>query len=331
MKAICYKNTESIKPFWATPVHEDNQWGYAYETDTHFVHFYGTNHGLYVISTDMVMTEQKKGTLKDWATTICGAIDFKPMDTEVGQTVDSIWRPCLYYEDEINEALNIDKFEQRSCEQALRILIDKLDSLFWYIEPEGKGLEAYSHKTRELLILACTETENHLKALLKKANASPINGKTFTTKDYVKLCKKAHLTEYQLMLRNYDYGPVNPFLDWNKRQPTQSLPWYDAYNKTKHDRSNEFHVASLNNVIKAIAANIVLYIVRFGPFPLLHGTRTLSSIVNQIFNIMMVDSNVKTFYLPDLDLPSDLPKNLSIIRAHQSGYYKKWKINPLKI
>ena len=52
---------------------------------------------------------------------------------------------------------------------------------------------------------------------------------------------------------------------------------------------------------------------------------------NYYQNIYFYNSNVKTFYLPDLDLPSDLPKNLSIIHAHQSGYYKKWKINPLKI
>lgn len=57
---------------------------------------------------------------------------------------------------------------------------------------------------------------------------------------------------------------LEPFSQWNKVQPTQSLPWYDAYNKVKHDREGNFRLAQLSHALHAVAGVFVLTIAQFG-------------------------------------------------------------------
>lgn len=86
----------------------------------------------------------------------------------IGDTVENLWRPSLYYSNDIQIALNIDPYEQRSAEQALRVLVEKLDDILLYVEPSQSGLASYGHKSRELLILACTEVENLWTSIFQK-------------------------------------------------------------------------------------------------------------------------------------------------------------------
>ncbi|AZA89103.1 hypothetical protein EG349_19960 (plasmid) [Chryseobacterium shandongense] len=67
---------------------------------------------------------------------------------------------ALYYTNDIHQGLKTNESERRLSQQALKILLEKLDDLFLYIEPTESSMSTYSHKTRELLILACTEVEN---------------------------------------------------------------------------------------------------------------------------------------------------------------------------
>ena len=116
----------------------------------------------------------------------------------------------------------------RLAEQALLLLIQRLDELLHFIEPSPVTLQAYSHKARELLILSCTEVENAWKSYLRIANVPPARS-DFTTNDYVKLLVPLHLADYQISLPRYsDIQPIRPFLGWSAAQPTKSLPWYDA-------------------------------------------------------------------------------------------------------
>src|SRR3990172_9438069 len=191
------------------------------------------------------------------------------MQNEVGHTIECVWRPSLYFWEDTCSALKIDNKEQISQEQSIRLLIQQLDNLLLYIEPSPNGLECFSHKTRELLILACTEVENQWRSLLQRANIIPINKKDYTTKDYVKLSSKVYLNEFSITLRSISYSTkLRPFSKWNASNPTTSLEWYDAYNKTKHDRNKYFDKAKLEYIIDAIAANIALYAVRFSPISL---------------------------------------------------------------
>src|SRR6202035_1353110 len=103
-----------------------------------------------------------------------------------------------------------------------------------FIEPDKDGLQAYSHKTRELLILASTEVENYWKQYLILASVPPQPNGNFTTNQYVRLRDSLFLREFQVNLPRYaKVDAARPFMNWDVSNPTRSIRWYDAYNKTK--------------------------------------------------------------------------------------------------
>lgn len=329
MKAYTYKNTKTLIPNWETTTHLTQIYGFGYETDSHFVHFYGQKN-FYIISVGLTVIERKNGTYLDWINKRFGATDLEEMNLQPGETFESIWRPALHFYDDLKNGIKISEKEQRSQEQALRILIEKLDELLLFIEPSANGLKSYSHKIRELLILACTEVENQWRSLLQKANCLPINGRDFTTVDYVKILPVSHITEYEIGLKNFDtFVPSKPFSNWTQSSPTQSLPWYDAYNKTKHDRDLNFQLSQFQFAIDAVAANFILYCTRFSPLLLLNDTHTLSGLIKQIFEIKMINSDRKTFYLPNLSFPADTRSDCFVFDSKKAGFQQSWNVNKL--
>ena len=332
MTGITYKNTKTTLPRWETTVHNDFPRGYAYETDTHFVHMYGQNRGFYTISIGLTAIEKKDGTLTDWVTKVFGAQDIRPLKLEIGHAIDSVWRPSLYYYDDTFQALNVTATEMRFAEQALRLLIERLDDILLYIEPDAAGLNTYSHKTRELLILACTEVENFWKSYINKAGVTPINGRIFTTKDYVKLVDKLHLKDFEFGLKTYStVPPLRPFENWNSASPTASLPWYDAYNKTKHDRGTYFSQSTLLNCMNAVVANLIMHCVKFSPFPVFEQPNTFSTLINQHFEAKFLSCDPGTFYLHKIELPKNTREDLFILDPKQSKFTLPFVTGPLTL
>jgi hypothetical protein len=306
MSSLVYENTKFTVPGWV-PFNDKEPRGIAYETSTHFVHFYGKDFGLRVISAGLTVTEAKAkakaASLEDWIQDAFGATDILPSANEPGHTIEGVWRPGLYFEDELLQGLGVTSPELRLAEQSLLLLLQRLDEVLLFIEPSVQSLETYSHKTRELLILACTEVESSWKHYLRRAGVQePSNG--FTTKHYVRLKEPLFLEEFEVILPRYSSIPQQqPFSGWSATNPTTSLDWYNAYNKTKHDRTIHFASASLLNCLKATAANIVLFAVRFGPFRLFSGGGTLSAMFNQTFSIGLKQPNYQSFYAPLISLP----------------------------
>ncbi len=68
------------------------------------------------------------------------------MQLEVGNVIAAVWRPGLYYQSETLQALGGSETDVRSTEQALRMLVERLDELLLYVEPSANGLASYSHK-----------------------------------------------------------------------------------------------------------------------------------------------------------------------------------------
>jgi hypothetical protein len=298
VKGFVYRNTKSI--VWGD-VHQTQPRGMAYETATHFVHVYGKEDGLWVVSNGLTIAEIKKGTLHDWIISNFGATDVEECSNEVGETIQGVWRPGLYYADETLQGLGQTDAELKDAEQALLLLVQRLDELLLYIEPSSTTLDTYGHKTRELLILACTEIEAQWKYFMRLAGSSePPRG--FTTNDYVRLVEPLFLAELEVTLPRYKgVAPVRPFFGWDSNpSPTKTLPWYFSYNKTKHDRSAHFSEASLQRCIEAVAACFVLFSVRFGPYRLYHGAGTLAALFNGSFSIGLRNCNPTSFYIPEL-------------------------------
>lgn len=313
MYGISYTNTRNL-PGWANQLHLDHPLGYAYETPTHFVHFWGNNNGFYNIQVGLTTIEGKKGrNLEDWASQVFGAQNIQPMDViEIGHAVKGVWRPSLRFEDEISQALMVTSHEMRLAEQSLRLLLERLDEILLYIEPNAMALNTYSHKTRELLILASTEVENYWQSYITIAGSPPPqNGHVYNTRDYVKLADKLFLRDYEFKFKAYPHIPViAPFATWNTNNPTTSLTWYNAYNQTKHDRSTHFAEAKLEYCFSAVVACLVLQCVKFSPFPMFTGNSVFSSLINQHFDGRLIACSPKTCYIPLLNLQPNTKEEL---------------------
>lgn len=331
LRGIYYENTATNIPGWEPTLHEKVPFGYAYETNSHFVHFYGNREDFNLIAVGLTAIQGKVGTLNDWVQNVFGAINIQPLTNEVGHVIDGVWRPSLRFRDDIQTALNVDSFDRLSSGQALRNLITKLDELFLYIEPSFHGLQAHGHKCRELLILACTEVENHWVSLIKRSNLNNLTGR-YTTRDYVRLSDPCFLKEYKIRYKNhFGLRDFIPFLNWNAVNPTTSLGWYDAYNKTKHDRTTAFHYATLENVLDAIAACIVMYCVKYGPYDLTSDNTLLSGTINEHCTLSLESSDMSSYYIPQLTHPSNTVQNLMIYDSYRDKHNDAWVTNSLAL
>jgi hypothetical protein len=154
--------------------------------------------------------------------------------------------------------------EFTSAMQATRNLVRQMRDVFRCVEPASQNLAVFGHEIRQVLILACTEVEAAWKAVLR-ANAAKGDESSWATSRYVKLLKPLLLDEWEVALTWYpSLPPMRPFVGWASAKPTKSLPWYDNYNKVKHDRETSFECARLDTMITAVGAAIVLLASQFG-------------------------------------------------------------------
>ena len=140
-----------------------------------------------------------------------------------------------------------------SAQRQFELLCDDLNEIFTFVEPTENNSAVYSHRLRNLLIVAATEFEAQCVGVLTANNVQPL-GSFFNTRDYVRLLPIFQLEKYRFGLSMFSkYSAFKPFEDWSVQNPTGSLPWYHAYNKTKHNRESNFDVATLDNAIQAVA------------------------------------------------------------------------------
>jgi len=132
----------------------------------------------------------------------------------------------------------------RTTVRVARSLSRRLTDIFQVVDPARAHADVFGHELRQLLILACTEVESAWQSVLR-ANAYP--GDRWTTRDYVKLLAPMRLDHFAVRLVEAPaYGEIRPFRDWSAANPTASLPWYGAYNATKHNREAELNCATLD-------------------------------------------------------------------------------------
>jgi hypothetical protein len=145
----------------------------------------------------------------------------------------------------------------------LGVLVRLLDRVCETVHPDARNLSAFGHDIRNLLVLACTEVEAHWKGVLV---ANGVVRKRYKTADYVALQDAMGLGAYSVSLPGYPWlAAFAPFKAWGTTgQPTQELPWYNAYNATKHDRENAFHEASLLRAFEAVCACVVMMSAQYG-------------------------------------------------------------------
>jgi hypothetical protein len=142
-----------------------------------------------------------------------------------------------------------------------RELFARMRDVFRYIEPNESHLEVYGHDLRHLLILACTEVESGMKAVLK-VNELARAQRNNTIVDYLRLVQPMRLHHWELTLRGYAGFPsISPFAEGDN---TRGPSWWRAYNGTKHDRELELRLATLQNAVNSVAAVLIVVLAQFG-------------------------------------------------------------------
>ncbi|UVK81288.1 hypothetical protein LOY46_17115 [Pseudomonas sichuanensis] len=143
-------------------------------------------------------------------------------------------------------------------------LFDEFSDCFRYLEPNTDNYKAYSNRMRELLILACTEIEANFSGVLEVNGIRPARS-YYNTGDFAKLIRVLHLKEWGASLNHrVGCGNIYPFRDWNVNKGTQTLEWYHAYNKVKHDAFESLSLANFFNVYSAMSALYILLISQWG-------------------------------------------------------------------
>jgi hypothetical protein len=150
----------------------------------------------------------------------------------------------------------------KSAQTQLEALVGSIEAICRVVHPTPATLPVYGHEIRNLLILAATEVEMHMRAIL--ADNGVVSDRPSTT-DFVKLAAPMRLDNYSVRFHRFPELPVfAPFQGWRSEKPTASLVWYDAYNGVKHNRDREFERASLRNALSAVAACAPLIVAQFG-------------------------------------------------------------------
>ena len=290
MKALMYRGNVFDRDFICA----------AYENSENSVNISYLNYELFNLqwAPGAVVYESKTGNINEYVKKF-GPYDVQQSTNDVGKIVQNVWRPGLNLD--YRKALEIDSGDESRAKKELKLLISKLEEIFLYIEPDTRSIDlCYGHKTRELLILACTELENrwiHYMRLSNKGGAD----ERYTTSDYVKLYDKLFLSEFKVTFTNHPFvSNIIPFSGWNQARPTQSLKFYDAYNKLKHNGYDNFEEAKLSYCIEAVSANIIMHCIRYSPYSIIEGSDSCSIICNEFFSISLENPSLKNFYIPFL-------------------------------
>jgi hypothetical protein len=121
----------------------------------------------------------------------------------------------------------------------------------------------FGAELRNILLLASTEFEAQARAILR-ANQYP-EDRRWTMGDYLKLDAALGLSDDALSFPEYPWlAPIAPFRGWDEGAPTQSLPWYNAYNAGKHDREGSADQATLECALAAVCAVVAIGLAQFG-------------------------------------------------------------------
>ena len=150
--------------------------------------------------------------------------------------------------------------EPRHFVRAFLSLQADMLTLMDYVEPAEANLPTYSHKIQQLLLRACVEVEANFTAILRENGYAH---KRLTMDDY-RLVNQSHaLSSFEVRVPTWrGAGSVRrPFGAW--AGPTEGLPWYQAYNKSKHDRHANFHRATFEALTDAMAGLVVVLSAQF--------------------------------------------------------------------
>ncbi|TDY26122.1 hypothetical protein B0G81_6627 [Paraburkholderia sp. BL6665CI2N2] len=148
--------------------------------------------------------------------------------------------------------------------RAFQIIQKDLQALFDYVEPSDGNLGCHSYRIPELLLRSCIEVEANCKAILTENGfvlpRSPNMGV------YSKVEVSHMLSGYEVAVPTWHGNDARrkPFRNWANADATDRfLPWYQAYNATKHNRATAFEQATFEHMLDAVCAVVILLSAQF--------------------------------------------------------------------
>jgi hypothetical protein len=150
--------------------------------------------------------------------------------------------------------------------RAFLIIQQDLQNLFEYVEPCDKNLPTISLRIQELLIRVCIEIEANFTAILKE-NKYSSNDNWNLKNDYCLIEISHKLSSYKVKFPIWkgNFNTRRPFENWASKpaKDWHVLKWYQAYNKSKHDRHLHFDKATFGNLLEAVCGLVVLLSAQF--------------------------------------------------------------------
>jgi hypothetical protein len=164
--------------------------------------------------------------------------------------------------------------DPRHYVRAFLLIQQDMLALFSYVEPSDANLSTYSHRIQQLLMRCCVEIEANFTAI-------------FLDNGFVRANQQLNIADYRLInishrLASFEVrvpgwkglsGVRRPFAAWETNQP---LTWYRAYNKSKHNRHENFQLATFDALIDAFCGLNVLLSAQFLDEEYGPGSRSLS-------------------------------------------------------
>jgi hypothetical protein len=187
----------------------------------------------------------------------------------------------------------VDRSYSESPEHYIRafLLIQKdLQDIFEFIEPSDTNMNTYSFRIHELFMRTCIEIEANFKAILKEnifnptdKHEKPLPEKKWNIHNYQIVNKTHHLSSYKAHVPIWEgtKSIFEPFAEWSA---AKELTWYQAYNKSKHDRKLAFKEANFGNLLNAVTGLLVLLSSQFGTEDFSPGSTTLSVNVDSYYS-----------------------------------------------
>lgn len=153
-------------------------------------------------------------------------------------------------EDDIKKNWNYFKSLAKQFQQTEQFVDHAMDST-------GKLMngKTFSNEFAKLLLLSASEFEVIAKALCTES------GTSISNKANIKEISKTILSLYPNIINtkiDTPYQIIKPLAKWSATKPDFGIPWWNAYNKIKHDRTNNFEAANLNNCLESLSSLMIL-------------------------------------------------------------------------
>ena len=140
----------------------------------------------------------------------------------------------------------------KSVWREIDVMSQDLEQCFNVNSISERNFEAFGTQYGRIIYFSCIGIESLFRKILLD---NGVTRERLTMNDFVALKDHSRLHEVGLTLVRYPWmSEMFPFAGWSSDRPSESLPWFGAYNALKHDKRQNEHRATMRNALFALAA-----------------------------------------------------------------------------